>query len=31
VLELPTGGARRLRVGEQLVIVPNWHTERKAA
>jgi uncharacterized protein len=31
VLELPTGGARRLRVGEPLVIVPNWHVEEKAA
>ena len=31
VLELPPGGARRLRTGEQLVIVPNWHSERKAA
>lgn len=29
VLELPRGGARRLRNGETLVIVPNW--QRKAA
>jgi uncharacterized membrane protein (UPF0127 family) len=27
VLELPRGGARRLRNGESLVIVPNWHRE----
>ena len=30
VLELPPGGARRLREGERLVIVPNWHVEKAA-
>jgi len=30
VLELPAGGARRLRVGESLVIVPNWQAKEAA-